>query len=330
MNLERSDMRILIVTPAPPRSLTGNRVTALRWSRMLRGLGHRVSIHQHFDGQSCDLMLALHAKRSARDIERFRRSRPASPLLLALTGTDLYRDIHRSRAARRSLELADRLILLQPHGRRELPKQLQAKTRVIYQSVSAPKSIPQPLHGVFEVAVIGHLRPVKDPFRAARAARLLPKSSKIRIVHLGAALTASMERRARTEMRVNSRYQWFGERPRWQTMRQLARCRLLVLSSKMEGGANVVSEAIAASVPVVCSRVSGSIGLLGDDYPGYFDVGDTRGLARLLARAETNRDFYGKLQSWCCRLKPLFDPARERAAWYELLAEIAARDKSSM
>ena len=131
---------------------------------MLRGLGHRVSIHQHFDGQPCDLMLALHAKRSARDIERFRRSRPSSPLVLALTGTDLYRDIHRYRAARRSIELADRLILLQPHGRRELPKQLEAKTRVIYQSVPAPKSIPQPLKSVFEVGVIGHLRPVKDPF----------------------------------------------------------------------------------------------------------------------------------------------------------------------
>ena len=87
----------------------------------------------------------------------------------------------------------------------------------------------------------------------------------------------------------------------------------------MEGGANVVSEAIAASVPVVCSRVSGSIGLLGEGYPGYFDVGDTRGLARLLTRAETDGNFYRKLQSWCCRLKPLFDPDRERAAWKELL-----------
>ncbi len=293
----------------------------MRWSRILRGLGHRVSVHQHFAGQNCDVLLALHAKRSASDIERFRRSQPQSPLVLALTGTDLYRDIHRYATARRSLELADRLILLQPHGQCNLPKRLKAKTRVIYQSIATPKRIPKPLKSVFEVLLIGHLRPVKDPFRAALAVRRLPASSRIQIAHLGAALLPAMEQRARTEMRINPRYRWLGEKPRWQTLQQLARCRLLVLSSKMEGGANVVSEAIAASVPIVCTRVSGCIGLLGEGYPGYFDVGDTRGLTRLLTRVETDGDFYSTLQSWCCRLKPLFDPERERAAWKELLCE---------
>ena len=132
----------------------------------------------------------------------------------------------------------------------------------------------------------------------------------------------AMERRARTEMQINPRYRWLGEKPRWKTLQQLTRCRLLILTSKMEGGANVVSEAIAASVPIVCTRVSGCIGLLGEGYPGYFDVGDTRGLTRLLTRVETDGDFYRKLQSWCCRLKPLFDPKRECTAWKELLCEL--------
>ena len=319
-------MRIRIVTPAPPRSRHGNRITAMRWSRILRGLGHRVTVHQHFNGGNCDVLLALHAKRSAGDIKRFRRSQPNSPLILALTGTDLYRDIHRYATARRSLELADRLILLQPHGLSHLPEKWKAKTRVIYQSVPTPKKIPKPLKSVFEVLVIGHLRPVKDPFRAALAVRRLPDSSRIRIAHLGATLLPAMERRARTEMRINPRYRWLGEKPRWETLRQLARCRLLVLSSQMEGGANVVSEAIAASVPVVCTRVSGCIGLLGEGYPGYFEVGDTRGLTRLLTRVETDGDFYSTLQSWCCRLKPLFDPQRERNAWEELLREFTDRN----
>lgn len=313
-------MRICIVTPAPPGSQHGNRVTAKRWARILRELGHHVTIQQAFLGdERCDLLLALHAKRSARDIRRFRERRPTSPLLLALTGTDLYADIHRHAIARQSLELADRLILLQPHGRTQLPKRLHDKTSVIFQSVPSPSNRPAPLKRVFEVLVIGHLRPVKDPFRAAMAARKLSATSRIQIAHLGGSMQPAMERRALDEMQRNPRYRWLGERPRWQTLRQLARCRALVLSSRLEGGANVVSEAIAASTPVLSTRVSGSIGLLGDDYPGFFDVGDTSGLRDLLHRVETDAAFYESLKSWCRDLKPLVDPERERAAWAAIL-----------
>jgi integrase len=45
------------------------------------------------------------------------------------------------------------------------------------------------------------------------------------------------------------------------------------------GGADAVSEAIACSVPVISSRISGSIGLLGEEYPGDFPVGDPRALS---------------------------------------------------
>jgi glycosyltransferase involved in cell wall biosynthesis len=124
-------------------------------------------------------------------------------------------------------------------------------------------------------------------------------------------------------MQRNARYHWLGDRPHWQTMQLLARSRLLVLSSKMEGGANAVSEAITASVPLLCSRISGSIGLLGANYPGYFEVEDTQGLARLLRRAETDRAFYRRLHAWCRRLRPLFAPHRERAALGRLVGELA-------
>ena len=59
----------------------------------------------------------------------------------------------------------------------------------------------------------------------------------------------------------------------------------------MEGGANVVSEALAAGVPVLCSRISGSIGLLGEDYSGYFEVGDTAGLTELMLKCEQDKSF---------------------------------------
>jgi glycosyltransferase involved in cell wall biosynthesis len=217
--------------------------------------------------------------------------------------------------------MASRLVVLQPLGTAELPKHLQGKAKVIYQSAVNPNGGISPLKNSFEVCVLAHLRPVKDPFRTAMAARLLPSSSRIRVVHLGAALADEMAKRAQAEMASNARYRWLGELPRWKALRHLARSRLLVLTSRMEGGANVVSEAIAASVPVLSSQIPGSIGILGKDYPGYFPVGETEALAALLERAETDAEFYETLKQWCTRLKPLVNPALERRSWEQLLQE---------
>lgn len=317
-------MKISLVTPAPAHSRKGNRITAERWARLLRELGHRVTVEEKYSGEPCDVLVALHARRSFASVKRFRRQQPGAPLIVALTGTDLYRDIQTSAQARQSLEMASRLIVLQPLGIAELPEHLRSKAQVIYQSVEKPFPKIQPRKSIFEVGVFGHLRPVKDPFRAAMAARLLPASSRIYVVHAGGALTKQMEKRARAEERANPRYRWFGELPRGKMLRLLARCRAIVLSSKMEGGANVLSEAIVAGVPVLASRISGSIGILGPDYPGYFPVEDTQALAELLLRAEEEPAFLKRLQSWCKPLASLFSPARERQTWSCLLEELSS------
>ena len=126
---------------------------------------------------------------------------------------------------------------------------------------------------------------------------------------------------ARTEEANNPRYRWLGGIPQAKTRRLIASSRLLVLSSHLEGGANTISEALADRVPVLASRIPGSVGLLGARYPGYFPVGDTAALTRLLYRAETDARFYAKLKLWCGRLTPRFHPSRERAAWGKLLRE---------
>ncbi len=316
-------MRILIVTPAPPRSRHGNRVTALRWALILRRLGHRVVVACDYTGQPADALVALHARKSYASIKRWRRRRAGAPLIVALTGTDLYGDIHRNRMARRSLEWAWRLIVLQPMGLRELPRRYRLKTWVIYQSVGNIRKRRASPSGFFDVGVLAHLRPVKDPWRAALATRLLPPTSRIRILHAGRALSEAMRRRAQTEMRTNPKFRWLGELTRSKALQCLGGCRLLAVTSRLEGGANVVSEAIAAGVPVVSSRIAGSIGLLGRDYPGYFRAGDERALAKLLRRAESDAAFYDRLRRHCIKLRPLIDPARERKCWRSLLGELS-------
>ena len=315
-------MRILVVTPASRGARTGNRVTALRWARILRGFGHRVTVAARYAGQPCDLLVALHARRSFPSIAAYRRRHPRAPVVVAVTGTDLYHDLRSSASARRALEMATRIVALQPMAIASLPARARRKVRVIVQSAVSPRRRPPRRNEAFEVCVLGHLRAVKDPFRAAAAARLLPPSSRIRVLHVGAAIEPGTASRARAEQRRTPRYQWIGERPHAEALKILARSRLLCLTSKLEGGANVVSEAAAAGVPVLSSRIDGSVGLLGPRYPGYFRVGDTRALAALLLRAETDPAFYAELRRGVRRLARLVRPARERAAWASLLAEL--------
>ena len=319
-------MNICLVTPAPPGSRKGNRITAERWAGLLRELGQCVEIADEYHAQECDVLIALHAFKSHSSIRRFRDARPFDPLIVGLTGTDLYGDIHTHPEALESLDLATRLVLLQPLGRAVLPAAMQDKARVIYQSVQLPPALgaglPTPPSVVFEVCVMGHLRPVKDPLRTALAARLLPSASRIQVLHIGGALSEEMAEQARAEAASNHRFHWLGELPQDEALGVLSRCRLLSLTSESEGGANVISEAVVVGVPVISSRIDGSIGLLGEDYPGYFPVGDTQALANLLWRAETNAEFYNILHDRCARLRPLFDPAREKQSWEDLLREL--------
>ncbi len=315
-------MRIQIICPAPAGSRSGNRITALRWAGILRGLGHRVRITQRYNGERSDLLIALHARRSADSVLGFRKRHPDKRIVVALTGTDIYRDAPRSRGARRAMELADRLVALQPRALTKIPRQLRRKGRVIYQSAKKSGGHIRRTRGYFDVAAVGHLRKVKDPFRAALASRWLPRASRIRVLQAGTALEPKMSERARAEDRRNPRYRWLGELSPGSARRLLARSRLLALSSLMEGGANVISEAVVDGVPVLASRIPGTVGLLGAGYPGYFPVRHTAALARLLRRAETDAKFYARLKKHCARRARQFDPARERAAWKKLLGEL--------
>lgn len=319
-------MKVEIVTPAPPRSHNGNRVTALRWARLLGELGHDVAVTTQWSGTAVDVLVALHARRSAAATRAFAATHPNRPVIVALTGTDLYRDLADSPEAQAAVETATALVALQPLARDAVAPHLRARMHVIHQSVTVPQAAPNPAgNGHFEVALLAHLRPVKDPLLVADAVRLLPHDSTVRVTHLGAALDADLGARAAAETGTNPRYRWLGDRPRSEALALVGRSHLLVLTSRLEGGANVVSEALASGTPVVSTRIDGSVGLLGQDYPGYFPVGDAEGLAGLLHRAAADAEYLADLTAHVRARRGLVDPARERRAWADLITDVTRR-----
>jgi putative glycosyltransferase (TIGR04348 family) len=306
-------MRIALVTPAGPGTRNGNRHTALRWAAFLRAAGHRVSISTHDLSSDADLMLALHARRSHASISAFPREKP---LVVALTGTDVYRDIRQSAEARESLELAHRLIVLQPKAAEELRAPLRKKVRVVVQS-SATALRHRPVSRGFRICVIGHLREEKDPLRIVAA---LPHvAPAVEVVHLGAALDPKLK-----PATDDPRYRWLGSVPHGRALRWLASSHAMVISSRMEGGANVVCEALRIGVPVLASRISGNVGLLGPRYPGYFKPGDERALARLITRAATAGDLYESLKAYVGKLRPMVAPQAEARALLAALSGLPA------
>lgn len=297
----------------------GNWQTASRWMRFLRA-HYRITVLAEWNGIACDALIALHARRSASSIAAFAAACPAHPVVVVLTGTDLYRDIKTSAEAQRSLALATRLVVLQDAGLQELPPALRGKARVIYQSAAALKpAVRAAVHP--DITMIGHLREEKDPLTFMRAAALV-RSPRLRMTHIGGALDPVLEQQALATQHEIPHYRWLGNLPHAKTRQYLKRSYLMAIASIMEGGANVIIEAVTSGVPVLASDISGNRGMLGDDYAGYFPVGDSRALAGKIDEAIADPRFYARLQQQCAERAALFAPEREQAALLQLMDDL--------
>ncbi len=317
-------MHIGIITPAAAKSLNGNRATANRWAGFLRELGHKVSISVEWDDTAYDLMIALHAWRSADSIAAFKKKHPKLPLVLAMTGTDLYRFIiSHPEPTLASIESADRLVTLHRLATKVLPEKARHKVHVIHQSAVPLQTSVKRSVKYFDICVAGHLREEKDSMRVAYAVRELPDSSRIRVLHFGKAHDEEWAALAQHEMKINPRYHWYGEVPHWRVRQAYSSCHLMVLPSVMEGGANVISEATVAGLPVIASDIDGSIGLLGDDYAGYYPVQDTIALRDLLLKAEAEPAYVKTLEQQCKQRAGLFTREAEKQGWADLLKDMA-------
>jgi len=310
--------RLFIVTPAGAGLRNGNRHTALRWATLLRASGHKVRVEVAWNGEPCDALIALHARRSHESIARYASTK--NPLILTLTGTDLYRDLPDSPEARASLEMAHRVIVLQDAALAELDATMRDKARVVYQSAD-PRLTHRPPKTPFRITVIAHLRAEKDPLRAVAALAHLPGEA-MQVVQVGESLDEWFGKEAQVWATREPRYRLLGSLPHRQALGWMAKSHVLVVSSVMEGGANVIAEAARIGTPVIASRMSGNVGMLGAGYPGYYPVADDRALAALLAQAAHDRRFYGRLKTALRGRRKLFAPAAERAALARVVREV--------
>lgn len=314
---------IVIVTPALASANNGNWQTARRWSIMLSA-AYRVRLATGWVPGNEVLMVALHARRSADAVARWRAARPEAPLVLVLTGTDLYGDIATDAAAQASLQAADRLVVLNELGVAALPATLRHKARVVLQSCTARRPGEKTSHHL-RALVVGHLRDEKSPQTVFAAARRLRARRDILIDHVGAALSAKLGAQADSTMRQCPGYRWLGALPHAATRRRIQAAHVLLHPSRLEGGAHVVIEAVRSGTPVLASRIDGNFGLLGDRYDGYFPPGDSERLATLLERVRDEPAMLAHLQAQCRAREPLFDPARESATLHDLLADLLGR-----
>jgi glycosyltransferase involved in cell wall biosynthesis len=173
--------------------------------------------------------------------------------------------------------------------------------------------------------MIGHLRAEKDPLTFMHAAGLVTAPG-VRLLHVGGVLDPALGEAARRTQADTPRYRWLGALAHMPARRLLRRCRAMAICSRMEGGANVIIEAVTSGVPVLASDISGNRGMLGEDYAGYFAPGDAAALARLIDRVALDPAYRARLLRQCAARRTLFAPGRERALLLDLVDNLLSRN----
>jgi putative glycosyltransferase (TIGR04348 family) len=355
MTFKEARSVVVIVTPAWAGANNGNWQTARRWARHLSAKHTAVLVDAWPQGQmqavgasaaafkgarlqaqvaQAQAMIALHARRSAASIQAWHAQHGTAGLAVVLTGTDLYKDLCSpdpaiARTVMQSLQAAQRLVVLQDQAALDLPAALRQKAQTLFQSTTArrPLSKADLRHSPLRAVMVGHLREEKDPCTLFEAAALLqhgaaqpsrPQGPGIRIDHLGAALDPALGAAAQATQAACPLYRWVGGCTHEQARRRIQRAHVLVHTSRVEGGAHVIMEALCSGTPVIASRVAGNVGMLGPDYAGYFEVGDAAGLAQALLRFQSDADFRAALEQQAQRRAACFEPAREAQALQSL------------
>lgn len=313
-------MRVCVASPYSLNEVKGNTVTTRRIVDLLAAEGVAARGSHLFDGGDADVLIALHAVKGAAAVFAFLEQFPRGKVVILITGTDLYESLPAgSERGERALELAHRIVVVQEAAILRLPARFREKVRVIPASLDPVELRHVPESPPFVISVLGHPRPVKRPFLTIEAVARHPEWSEVEVWQIGEALDKESRRSAEEWVRRDGRYRYLGGQPREEALRLCAKSSLTINSSILEGGANAVVEAMTMGVPVLASRIEGNVGILGADYPGYFEEGK---LDQAIGEV-IEKEF--ALQDWVdlasARLE-LFSQEKEARSWLELLDEL--------
>lgn len=316
-------MKFLILFPDNKKAVTGNLCSALQYQIILQDLGHRVELANRYIEQDAEVLIAINADKNNSDIRKFNSDNPQSKIILILSGTDIYPEP--SAKAIDSMEVGNVLVLLQSHGIDQVPPLYRNKSTIIYQSIEklSVDSERSKSDSEFRVVLISNIRSVKDPLIASRACRLISPASKLKITHIGYCLDEELGSELTQENKSNIRYEWVGGLSKLEAMTILSESHVLLITSQHEGAGRVVGEAIQLGVPIISTNNLGVTGILGDDYEGYYPVGDAKALSDILTKAEEDKEFLAQLNVHCQNRSSLFDIEEEKKNWEKLINDFS-------
>ena len=311
-------MRICVASPYPLSDLKGNSVTTCRIVELLNELGYLARGSHGFDGDPTDVLISLHSHKGAPAVDEFQRQFPEGKVIVLITGTDLYDDLPQGRGMT-TLHQADAIAIPYREARGGVLQEFDDQIHVVPSSLVIPEIEAKPEPDQFLITIVGHLRPVKRSFLTVEAVAAHPEWENVTVRQLGEALDQESLKTACDWEEKDRRYQWLGALPREESLALCARSSLTVNSSLSEAAPNALLEAMTLGVPILSSKIEGNIGLLGEDYPGYFD-GDS--LESKLAEIISGKH---DLAAWVAHAKArlaIFSREKEKSAWIALLNSI--------
>lgn len=314
----------LIHSPYPRQKSQGNAVTALRMQNLLLESGLDVAIHERGDApMHARCLIALNARKSAREIFDFHHRQPESAIVSLLTGTDVnhpeMEDL--SSATIKALRLSTSVVSLHDGFTHRIPEDLLGKTKVIYPSVQLPSGFSHCPVEPKKVMIAGNYRVEKNPTLMMSAVRKLAELPLD--FHAYGAGGDYQEHLDQTAAECSNFY-FHGVQDHGVVLKEMQSMHALLNTSTEEGGANAICEAVAIGLPVLASRIDGNIGMLGFDYEGFFTSGDLQSLTDLLTRMDRDEAFYQTLKRQVAARARCFSYQYEAEQWAALVRKMIA------
>lgn len=315
-------MKIRIFKPETETLECGVNSQTDRLRRVSEKLGFEASVvPENYQHEANTAAIFLQAVDSQPGLRRAKAA--GAKTVLILTGSDI--NVHLKGDEARKAEIfstCDVIVCMHPLIKRKVPKQFQDQLHFIRQSFD-DSAQPATARLTKAFSYVANIRRIKRPETVLRAADFL-RDTDLEIVHAGGVWGEEYSCWPNYNGLPHAQnYRWLGGQTHAESLALIGSSRATIVASEAEGGSNVLSEAIVLGTPVITSNNECCVGLLGSNYPGIFDIGDSRGLSELIRRAAFDEDFYSDLVARTSELRSGFTFDTEVAAWREVFANMS-------